>query len=54
MKNYHFRYIWTKFGVKMQAAKFHTLAITIYRCHDLDLTVTIAKMVQNILETRKN
>ena len=23
MKNYHFRYIWTKFGVKMQAAKFH-------------------------------
>ena len=34
--------------------KFHTLAITIYRFHDLDLAVTIAKMVQNILETRKN
>ena len=37
-----------------QAPKFHTLAITIYRCRNFDLTVMIAKIVQNFLETAKN
>ena len=38
----------------MQAPKFRTLAITIYRYCNLDLAVTIAKIVQNVLETTKN
>ena len=39
----------------MQAPKFRTLAITIYRYRNLYLAVTIAKIIQNVLETiRKN
>ena len=37
-----------------QALKFHTLVITIYCYHNLDLVVTRAKINQNILETTKN
>ena len=37
-----------------QAPKFRTLAITIYCYHNLDLTVMIAKIVQNVLETPNN
>ena len=38
----------------LQAPKFHTLAITIYCYRNLGLAVTIAKIVQNVLETTKN
>ena len=39
----------------MQAPKFRTLAITIYRYRNLYQAVTIAKIIQNVLETiRKN
>ena len=36
-----------------QAPKFRTLVITIYRYCNLDLAVTIAIIVQNVLETKK-
>ena len=38
----------------LQALKFHTLAITIYCYHNLDLAVPIDKLVQDILDTTKN
>ena len=38
----------------LQALKFHTLAITIYCYHSLDLVVPIGKIIQNILDTTKN
>ena len=38
----------------MQAPKIRTLATTIYRYRNLDLAVTIAKIVQNVFETTKN
>ena len=38
----------------LQALKFHTLAITIYCYHNLDLAVPIDKIVQDILDTTKN
>ena len=38
----------------MQALKFCTLAITIYHYRNLDLTITITKIVQDVLETAKN
>ena len=37
--------------IKFQALKFHTLVIMIYCYRNLDLAVTMAKIVQNILET---
>ena len=39
---------------RLQVPKFHTLAITIYRYRSFDLTVTIAKIIQNFIETAKN
>ena len=38
----------------LQAPKFYTLAIAIYCYRNLGLAVTIAKIVQNVLETTKN
>ena len=37
--------------IKFQALKFHTLVIMIYCYRNLDLAVTMAKIVQNVLET---
>ena len=37
-----------------RAPKCDTLAITIYRSRNLDLMVTIVKIVQNVLKTVKN
>ena len=34
--------------------KFSTLALTIYRHRNLDLAVTIAEIVENILENANN
>ena len=45
--------IWFSFMVLMQALKFHTLLIAIYHYCNLDLVVTIAKIVQNDLKTKK-
>ena len=39
--------------VLMQALKFRTLLIAIYHYCNLDLAVTIAKIVKNDLETTK-
>lgn len=36
-----------------QAPKFCTLVITVYRYCDFDLVVSMAKIVQNFLETAK-
>ena len=38
----------------MHVPKRRTLAITIYRYRNLDLAVTIAEIVQNVLENAKN
>ena len=37
----------TVYKIMIQAPKFFTFAITIYRYRNLDLVITIAKIVQN-------
>ena len=38
----------------LQAPKFHTLVIMIYRYRNSDLAVTTAKIAQKVLETTTN